>query len=430
MLYTRNKPKKPQPNWPRIVVAILVVVLLGASIYFIVAGVQNASVPGESDAPPSLPASGQDPSPDATPDGQAQTPDASPETPTPTPATTPDPGLTGKRAVTIGAVGEIGFNSAMLNAGRADGGYDFAEMLDRVLPYIGSFDHLLGALDCSVADEGEFGDDFAPGAFAKSLGEAGFSALSLAGDHALDRGTAGFAQSLSSVEAAGVQALGSHVWVKESADIKIGFVGYTASTIKEEAGSALAYLTDENVERDIAALKDDEQADFVVAMVNWGEAGNKEITQEQKDWAKKLADAGVDAIIGSGPHYLQELTSLRAADGRDVLVAYSLGNFLHYQRAEGREMGAILGFTVEKDYDAGTVSLVNVQYVPTWTLRYSFQGKYHFEVMQAAEYAQKNYQNMNPESKTRIKQVPEQVKAALGEDLGKMNDSVIEPAND
>ena len=44
--------------------------------------------------------------------------------------------------------------------------------------------------------------------------------------------------------------------------------------------------------------------------------------------AKKLADAGADAIIGCHPHVVQPMKVIKTSDGRRVPCYYSLGNYV------------------------------------------------------------------------------------------------------
>ena len=48
-------------------------------------------------------------------------------------------------------------------------------------------------------------------------------------------------------------------------------------------------------------------------------------------WRRSFADWGADIIIGTHPHVIQPVEYITAADGRKVLVIYSLGNFISAQ---------------------------------------------------------------------------------------------------
>lgn len=70
------------------------------------------------------------------------------------------------------------------------------------------------------------------------------------------------------------------------------------------------------------------QAQFVIVSMHWGEEYQGGPTERQETLAKQLADAGADVVWGHHPHVLQRMQWLNSADGRRVLVLYSLGNLL------------------------------------------------------------------------------------------------------
>lgn len=91
-----------------------------------------------------------------------------------------------------------------------------------------------------------------------------------------------------------------------------------------------------------------QEADFVVVGVHWGVEDSHNITQAQRTLAQSLADWGADVIIGTHPHVLQDAEWRTAADGRNVFVAYSLGNFLSTQSKPDQLIGAVLTLELEQ----------------------------------------------------------------------------------
>ena len=68
----------------------------------------------------------------------------------------------------------------------------------------------------------------------------------------------------------------------------------------------------------------------------------------QKALSLVSADWGADVIIGTHPHVLQDAEWRTAADGRNVFVAYSLGNFLSTQSKPDQLIGAVLTLELEQ----------------------------------------------------------------------------------
>lgn len=83
----------------------------------------------------------------------------------------------------------------------------------------------------------------------------------------------------------------------------------------------------ERIAEDIAAARA-AGAELIVAYNHWGAEHTHQPTPKVVTHAQEMADAGVDIIIGSHSHAVQPVVWLTAADGRQVLCAYSMGNFV------------------------------------------------------------------------------------------------------
>ena len=103
------------------------------------------------------------------------------------------------------------------------------------------------------------------------------------------------------------------------------------------------------------------------------------------DYAKEMAKAGFDVIIGSHPHMVQPIEWLETtrADGSTgrTLVAYSLGNFVSAQRDQYKDTGIILDFTIRQEIATGDITIEDVGYVPVWVWRYEDGDKNAYRVL-------------------------------------------------
>ena len=79
-----------------------------------------------------------------------------------------------------------------------------------------------------------------------------------------------------------------------------------------------------------------------------GTEGTHEINDFQKQTAQWLADQGVDVIIGTHPHVVQNAEWLTGANGNTTFVVYSLGNFINAQSSADNTIGAILDVYFDK----------------------------------------------------------------------------------
>jgi poly-gamma-glutamate synthesis protein (capsule biosynthesis protein) len=74
---------------------------------------------------------------------------------------------------------------------------------------------------------------------------------------------------------------------------------------------------------------------------------------------------GVDAIIGSHPHRVHEI-SYDEITGN--LVAYSLGDFFGDAKDSGTNYSIILDLEITKDYETGVTRITDYSYIPIYTL--------------------------------------------------------------
>ncbi|GIG66243.1 hypothetical protein Pen01_25380 [Phytomonospora endophytica] len=191
---------------------------------------------------------------------------------------------------------------------------------------------------------------------------AGIDLVSLANNHTLDYGRDGLVDTLDAAEAAGLPVFGAGMdadaalapHIVDLNGTSVAFIG--ASQVWElwdtwmatDSKPGIAHVAHE--ERLIQAVENAaEQADVVIMMMHWGTEGDKCPNDEQKDWAKRLSDAGADAIVGTHAHLLQ-------GEGwtGDSYVAYGLGNFLWYRDNAYSNDTGVLELTVDDGELTGT----------------------------------------------------------------------------
>ncbi len=178
----------------------------------------------------------------------------------------------------------------------------------------------------------------APPVAFEAVKAAGVDAVSIANNHALDYGRVGFADTLDGAAAAGVPVFGGGRTIDEAyaplvltvRGVRVAIVGFSQIHTLAESwkagpatpGIALAWDVPRAVEA-VRAARD--RADLVVVFNHWGTERESCPNANQKTFAKALADAGADMIIGAHAHVLQGDGWL----GR-TYVAYGLGNFVWY----------------------------------------------------------------------------------------------------
>ena len=190
--------------------------------------------------------------------------------------------------------------------------------------------------------------------------DAGFDIFACANNHALDMGMEGIDDTVNFYKenkkiCIGIQGSGDKEYkpyeIVKKNGIRIALLDYTYGTngffMPKENENAVHLLENEELIRsDIRLAKDN--SDICIVMVHWGSEYLKETDEEQEKWTDVFAQENVDAVIGSHPHVLQPFGYLKRADGGDMLIYYSLGNFVTHQTDEICKIGALAEFTVVK----------------------------------------------------------------------------------
>ena len=203
----------------------------------------------------------------------------------------------------------------------------------------------------------EFGDD---------LVDAGFDVVLHATNHALDKGKKGILSCLSYWESAypEIAVLGIHdmaeeqdeIYVYEENNIRIAVLNYTYGTngipLPEDMPYIVNLMDKEQMQEDIAKAKD--LADFVVVCPHWGTEYVLEETDYQRNYAEFFLDCGVDLVIGTHPHVIEPVEMFTDENGHEMLVYYSLGNYVNCTSSENedigqRMLGAMAEVTITKD---------------------------------------------------------------------------------
>lgn len=154
------------------------------------------------------------------------------------------------------------------------------------------------------------------------LKSEGWDGFSQANNHALDQGSAGYADSVSRLRQAGLVTFGHQV--------DDGFIALATTTIKGERFAFLGWNnTDNPVNRvqaagAIATAK--AESDLVIAYPHWGNEYRDRPDAQNVELAHWLIDQGVDLVIGGHPHWVQGFSSYKGKP-----IVWSLGNFVFDQ---------------------------------------------------------------------------------------------------
>src|SRR5699024_11978215 len=69
-------------------------------------------------------------------------------------------------------------------------------------------------------------------------------------------------------------------------------------------------------------------SDFVIVAAHMGDEHSFTANQMQLEYAQLFADLGVDLVVGGHSHTIQPIEWITGENGNEMLMVYSLGNFV------------------------------------------------------------------------------------------------------
>ncbi len=265
-------------------------------------------------------------------------------------------------------------NARVLDNGRD---YDFSHLFACIGETVASYDIAFVNQETLMAGA-EYGYSAyprfnTPRELADDLVGVGFDVVNIANNHMMDMMAEGLASTIAFWKTKPVTLIGGYenaqdydaVRVVEKNGIKIAFLSYCYGTnglsMPSNYDMIIPYLDEEVIRRQTAAAN--EQADFVVVSVHWGEDSVQAVTNDQKQYAQLFADCGVDVIVGHHPHLIQPIEWIDGKDGNRTLCAYSLGNLFSLMADAYNMVGGFLTLDFVKVGDNCT--LENATFRPT-----------------------------------------------------------------
>lgn len=328
------------------------------------------------------------------------------------------------RVATIMLVGDLMCLRAQQNSAKTKSTFNFNASFSYVKEIFSKGDLVVGNLETLTSHSNYYTFEKkliggspncnAPSTYLDALRYAGFDAVTTANNHCLDGGKNGIKETMKKLEEYQIAHTGTYqentkqrFLLYEVNGIKIGILCYTEyinfreSLPVNELNASVNCYSKKAVERDVAEAKK-AGAEFIIAYNHWGTENTTVLTKNQKAHAKEMAEAGVDVIIGSHPHCLQEADYLTTSDGRNVLCMYSMGNFVSSMVLQANNDTIILRLELRKE--EGKVYLHRTGYYPLKVLPVYEQKRYVI-VPTKEEELQKNGGKDLAQARKRIKSV-------------------------
>ncbi len=273
--------------------------------------------------------------------------------------------------ITLVMVGDMLMHMPVNNSGRMeDGGRNFDHLFTYTKDMISEADLaivnqevILGGPELGISGYPRFNTYYEVG---DALAAAGFDVVLHATNHSMDRGLEGLQNCLNFWEEnyPDMAVLGMYdskedrdeIYVYEKQGIKIAILNYTYGTNGLPLPAGMPYavnlIEEDQIARDVARAK--EEADFVILCPHWGTEYVLEETSAQRLWAEFFLECGVDLVIGTHPHVIEPVEMLTDEEGNEMLVYYSLGNYVNATASEERNigirmLGAMAKVTISRD---------------------------------------------------------------------------------
>ena len=287
--------------------------------------------------------------------------------------------------------GDINITDASVAAGQKDGAYNYAEVFKDVTP-------ALAASDLTILNfEGNFygapygtSTSSAPIAMAQALKAAGVDMLQIANSYTIANGIIGMKQTLDAVRSAGLTPLGAYGSNEEFRNsggytmvsirgVRVAIVAFTkgmgslglpagsencVNVLYEDYASSYKKVNTEGITAILNAANE-EAPDVTIALVHWGSEYNDYPSDSQAKIVQLMQSLGVDAIVGTHPHYVQQVVFDQDAG---TVVAYSLGDFYGSGEKNGTNYSVLLNLQVTKDNLTGETRITQCTHTPIYLL--------------------------------------------------------------
>jgi len=274
---------------------------------------------------------------------------------------------------------------------------NFEEALQDVLPVLCKADlttvnfegNLIGA---------PYGAEYAsaPQSLMEALYNAGVDLVQMANSRSIYNGLSGLNTTLHNIRAAGLEPVGA--WstnqeakesggftIREVNGVRVAIVAFTkgmdsmalpagsencVNVLYEDYATVWKNVDTDGITRILRAVER-EKPDITIALVHWGSEYRDQISSTQTKIKNLMLENGVDAIIGTHPHYVQ---AMEFDPENSTFVAYSLGDLLSDGETAGTEYGVILDLEITKDNLNGETRITGYSYTSTFNSRMEGQG--------------------------------------------------------
>lgn len=275
------------------------------------------------------------------------------------------------------AMGDMLAHDSVVGQAKTPSGYDFTRYFAKIRPLYAGADVVFCNPETPVAGDilpiSGYPTFNAPREFARDLSASGCNLINLATNHMYDKGQAGVDATIKNWQALKPLALAGANRTASDRDqvayftkngLKVAFLAYMdfSNAALPNDYAVESYHHEVALRSKLAAAR--AAADVVVVSAHWGDEDSTTLNSDQTRTAQLFAEAGVDVVIGTGPHVLQPVKMLKNAAGHKTLVWYSIGNMLSSQLTVNELTSGVAGFDIVKTTSGITIE--NLSFRPTF----------------------------------------------------------------
>ncbi len=308
--------------------------------------------------------------------------------PTVPPTTRPTAGET---VITLVAGGDLNVTDKMVASGETGGQYDYTDNFLDIAPVFAGADAAIINLEGNLVGS-PYGtaSSSAPQALMEALQRAGVDFVQTGNSCAVNNGIRGLQKTLDGIRQAGMTPLGTFgsleeyeqqqgFTIRNIGGIRVAFVVFTKGLgglrLPEGNGHCVNLLYTDYAtayqDIDTAGIKailqnvQAQQPDVTIALLHWGSEYNAVVGTRQEKIANLMLEGGVDAIIGTHSHYVQQVVYDR---DKGTVIAYSLGDLYGDAEKAGTNYSILLQLQITRNNVTGETKITGCDYIPVYTL--------------------------------------------------------------
>ena len=266
-----------------------------------------------------------------------------------------------------------------------------------VKPYLESSDFAMANLEVPLAGPPYSGypNFSSPDALLDAMKLAGYNIILTANNHILDFGKPGLERTISTIKNRKLMYAGSYIneqqrdstypLILEKKGVRIALLNctYLMNTMAVTPPNRVNGLDTIEIKNDIRRAQA-KGVDLIIVTVHWGIEYQLEASAQQKEYTRFFSRQGVNLVIGSHPHVVQNEDIVFSKDSLGVPVFYSLGNSISNQRKPNTDGGIM----VKVEIDAKSAMIVKSSVIPVYIHKGLLNGVYQYHLIPTTEYIQ------------------------------------------